>query len=456
MQSVTREQVEYFEGEDVTCKCSVFIPYHVHTVNEEVFPIQPHFYSVLEEEMTPNSRGRHTFKDFEHYKAFRSVGGPAMATKHFWYRGRELEPHLFFGPVSASRSLAIGPSVNGAGVHPFGEPGLPLNGLPGFRVPRSDGGFVPAPDDLGSLLQRAYRTMMPQIKAQLSLVNSVIELKDFVSLPKLLKEIGRFAIKRASRTLRELLRLGADGYLQSEFNIRPLLSDIVGLWTALSTVEQRLRKLINNSGAPQKAHFSWVFEEFVPHVTDYSDSYLAFTVPPFQGAYLPFTFYRMSRDVKYDDSIFHAEVKYNYSFTPFQLEHARVLSLLDAFGVNLNPAIIWNAIPWSFVVDWVIGVGQWLNSRKVLNMEPKINILDSLWSIKRVRTVTTRILTESTGFPGVPSRFPEVMMPQVRETAYRRGTGIVSSSLLETSGLSAKEFSLGAALVIARRRRPSR
>jgi hypothetical protein len=151
---------------------------------------------------------------------------------------------------------------------------------------------------------------------------------------------------------------------------------------------------------------------------------------------------------------FHAQVEYNYHFTRFQTEHAQLLGMMDSLGINMNPAIIWNALPWSFVIDWFIGVSRWLDDRKVLNMEPTINISRFLWSWKVARNI--RVSAMRTG--GTYNRPPNlVTLREMTETAYRRDTSLLHSNSLIASGLSNKELSLGVALLIpSYRRRPSR
>lgn len=160
-------------------------------------------------------------------------------------------------------------------------------------------------------------------------------------------------------------------------------------------------------------------------------------------------------------SHFHAQIEYNFNYTQFQREHAHVLALLDALGVNFNPAIVWNALPWSFVVDWVVGVSRWLDNLKVGNMEPKINILQYLWSVRRSRTVQVegkvafnKYFSGYDPYTYYPTAY--VSFPVTYETAYRRSAGLPGPSWFETSGLSSKEFSLGAALVVSHRRHPKR
>jgi hypothetical protein len=129
-----------------------------------------------------------------------------------------------------------------------------------------------------------------------------------------------------------------------------------------------------------------------------------------------------------------------------------LLSHLDYLGINLNPAIIWNAIPWSFVVDWVAGVGPYLDQLRVENMAPQINIRRALWSVSRKRVITVSKGTRVSN-PTYHTLLTRNRLPAVTQTAYRRQLFMPSISSIQSSGLTPKEFSLGAALVIAQRAR---
>jgi len=50
-------------------------------------------------------------------------------------------------------------------------------------------------------------------------------------------------------------------------------------------------------------------------------------------------------------------------------------SIMDATGFELNPRIVWDKIPFSFVVDWFVNVGEFLESYKSDALELPINIL---------------------------------------------------------------------------------
>jgi hypothetical protein len=406
-------------------------------------------YTSSYEAVTPNSsRDKRSWKTFHHYKrgVQPTVGVTARGSAFVHVNSF---PHDF-DTVASSYPYAFY-------CNEFGAPGVHDSGLRKLFDPTMDFGFVPDPSDLNNLKQASLNSMMPQVKAKLSLVNSLIELKDFKSLPKTIGNIYKVSKsipslwRNTSSTLRRLLHASADGYLQTQFNILPLLSDIAGVRSALSSTLAQINKLVSEQGQTIKRHYRR------PMDIDASDlQETTFTSGGNYGSNYPIgAVSHASRQVYTDKAIFHAEIVYNYNYTQYQVEHAQLFGLLDALGVNLNPAIIWNAIPWTFVVDWVLGISRWLNDRKLLNMEPVVNIQNYLWSITyRRRILVSRRLERATRFheftPNDTVTDHSISFPVVTESAYRRDVGLPSTSSIVSSGLSLKEFSLGAALVVTR------
>jgi hypothetical protein len=52
----------------------------------------------------------------------------------------------------------------------------------------------------------------------------------------------------------------------------------------------------------------------------------------------------------------------------------RALYALERLGVTPDPAIVWNAIPLSFILDWVYPVGEWLHERRYTMIDMNIVI----------------------------------------------------------------------------------
>jgi hypothetical protein len=415
------------------------------------------------EVITPNSDGkRETWKSFQHYKR-------AMGTWPF-------EPVLLFStdqyipfvPNACNnwnesdpfrypeRSLARVAWYSGTGTPGHFRP-WEMGGIPKLYDPSQDEGtaFVAAPADLGALEQAAMVSIMPVIKAELSAINSIIELKDVRTLAHsargimddvlvpLIQKIGS-VVRRKGSTLRGLLGVVSDSYLQYKFNFAPLLSDIAGLQRALSKVEKRLRMLINESMELQTKHFRFKFREYPNKGTS-----LAYELSG--GNYYPALKGCTSKtEVQWDSSEFCVTVQYQYDWPVHRGWHANILALLDSIGVNLNPQIVWNAIPWSFVVDWVANVGKFLSQFTIHNLEPKINIRHYCWSIKRRRVFYSNLVVGANTI-GLPYWAEGVSMPTVVETAYRRKVTWPSYSWIQTSGLSPTEVALGAALAFVRK-----
>lgn len=392
------------------------------------------------EEITPNSdRAKSTWKSFEHYKCFVTTK-PEMLdvriTSGLWVNSPAFHTSIVRHPHAGFHS-SLG----------FGDAARLNTGLPPLYLRRlSDNGFVPEPANLNELRQMSMQTMMPLIKSELSLVNSLLELRELKSLPNTVRNavaaINRLPvhIRRVRKTLALALRGNANGYLQYKFNLLPLLSDISGIRTALSRLDRQLNDLISRAGRPQNKHFAYNWDEY-PSVQDETSDFL------YEGREL-----RLKRLATHSSSTFHAQIQYNYNYTGYQIANAQLLGLLDSFGVNFNPSIIWNAIPWSFVVDWVAGVGRFLDQFKTMNMEPKINIHRYLWSIKRSRDILVTRSFSARECANV-SFGESTNLPAVREESYRRQVEQPTVSQITIGGVSSQELTLGAALVIARRRR---
>jgi hypothetical protein len=258
-----------------------------------------------------------------------------------------------------------------------------------------------------------------------------------------------------SQSLRQLLQATADGYLQAKFNFLPLWSDIVGIHSAISKSLKRLGVQVNSGGRPLTSHFNVKLKEFDQPDDDIIDSDWLFNY--LKGWYGGFPNSQVSfrRSIVYSETSFHAQVQYNANYSAFQLAHAQGLTLLDQLGVNLNPQIIWNAIPWSFVVDWIANVGEYLSRFTLENMEPTINIMQYLWSVRRERKISVEATFD--GVLGTEAPYPPNAgylvhkYPAIVEVAYSRQVGLPDASSFLTSGLNLNEFSLAAALAITRK-----
>jgi hypothetical protein len=250
-------------------------------------------------------------------------------------------------------------------------------------------------------------------------------------------------LKKSVPSPYQLIRTGADGYLQAQFNIFPLLSDIAGVKSAIQNTLHQINKLRQREGKRNTRHFTENLRDVFEDNEDTTD----YVIP--DGSFVGSN--RARRYVYHTDPKFVASIQYSYSL-PGLPEHVQNLAgLLDALGVNLTPKIIWNAIPWSFVVDWVLGVNQAIDRFGTRNLEPVVNIHKFCYSVKVQRSVSTSIELGHDS-PVGPSVWQSVCT--VNEKAYvRKNVYLDADDLyrsLSLSGLSPKEFSLAGALFASR------
>jgi len=433
------------------------------TVNPAAFPdpglythdrafIWPGYNQSEEVLETDNTSPNSVWKDCQHYRVS-SQSSSAMGSS-------KIISSLLYGgdPNSLCEGLTSDPYAFYEGV--YGPAGKCNNALPALYAVQPDGKFIPPPAKLDELNNRALSVMLPLIRSDLSLINSIYELKDFVSLKHHVRgsvqEVRKASVwllnamrgsGSLSRPLSALVRLVAGNYLQYKFNFAPLVSDIRAIYKALKTCERRINDLIARTGRPQSKHFAFVWNE-LGDVEPQDLTVSAWDHYPNVPVTLKF-----SRVVVNVPTTFHAQIQYNFNYTAYQVEHARLLGLLDILGVNLNPRIIWNAIPWSFVVDWVLGVNRFLDQFAIANMKPQINIHRYLWSVKRERRIYVSRRSSWTDLLNPSIDTTVVPLPVITETAYRRSVGVPQASSIISSGINSQEFTLGSALILSRRRK---
>jgi len=331
----------------------------------------------------------------------------------------------------------------------YGTYDNPYTGLPSLT--RLDGPklVIVQPAEISTLIDDSLNTMLPGIRPKLSILNSLYELKDLKTLPKSLANIRRWRIafdefnrtlnRHTIRTLlRSTVRSASDIYLQNAFNVQPILSDMKGVISSLQSVKRQVNSLLANEGKVQKRHF----RRFLNRSYVNTHEEFSYANSPWTGDGTS----TIQRDVAYLDPTFCATLTYSYELSGLERENALLNGYLDSMGVFTNPRIIWAAIPWSFVVDWFVGIGRFLQDNfSMRNIEPKTHIISYTYSFKVRRSVTTRMsMTGSTYGPscvGVPicSGYEEAYIRVPHKPDIYRS--------LRVSGLDPEEFRLSTALL---------
>lgn len=320
--------------------------------------------------------------------------------------------------------------------------------------------------DWDGLSARAFQAMRPSLKTDFSLLNFLYELKDFKHLAKaaigafrskesvilrLLNEIGItkqsfLASVNKGQTLQHLSQL----YLSYNFAWKPFVSDVVQLVSALTGFEKKWKEFVKRANTNQQRYWGYS----IPGTESPESVYYTTDVGPPGGSVGDFTPYaRVRVRKKADDGIrYHATMRYRYKLPSDALSAAGLVKgLLDSLGVRRNPAILWNAIPYTFILDWVVNVSKLLDSVSLDNLEVQTEIVEFCHSAKRKKTVS---LTVQTNYQigGSYNWTSEREMRVLTKTHYRRAVGFPSrSALLAVSGLSGREISLLLALGLSKR-----
>lgn len=320
--------------------------------------------------------------------------------------------------------------------------------------------------DWNYLAVAALQATLPSFHTQNSLVNFLLELKDFRSVVKLigsrfgqkLDRIRAFRLKdpftgnyrtvMSSIPKDKTLKWLSKRYLEYNFGWRPLYRDVVSLLKEISGFTAKYKELVENAGKPVQKHWRTIVpgtavDESRPSFNDVGET----VTTSYEGSWA----YKAKYQVVSEPSpgiLYNATVRLRYKIPPELLAvGGQAKAWLDLLGVSRNPAVLWNAIPFSFIVDWIINVGAKLDRLRLDNIEFKTEILDFCHSAKLKRRVRYDLAVFNQNAAGVYYAMPYVTTDSCEIVHYQRKTGYPSISLaLQTSGLSLREFSLAGAL----------
>lgn len=203
-------------------------------------------------------------------------------------------------------------------------------------VPVSMAGFTHPQLSLPSygMTHEAWQGMQPDISSGLSLTNSIIELKDFRRLARLLvggaKALTSFASKVANQGITKTM---AQLNLANNLALQPTLQDLSNISLKLPNFRESLRRFDAKGAKPSKRGYRKVYPTLTTVYTD--------------GEF----WYRK-------------EVRSTYTVGGLCTYQRRTLGAYDDFlqyaGLTLTPKQAWDALPFSFLVDYVLNVGDTL------------------------------------------------------------------------------------------------
>lgn len=213
-------------------------------------------------------------------------------------------------------------------------------------------------NDLLSARVRAWKTMQPRIEGEMQLMNFLLELADVRKLlTHALEILGQLRWCRFKYRLSKRRKCWVDptlpvSNLGLEYNlaIAPLISDLSHMWTQLAEKVSDLQDQFINDGKELQTRY---YDELL--YENRSGSYGT------QKNY--YQWYGTEKK-----TLFHATLDFKYTY--------KRRSLLD-FGkrywnLNLTPEVVWNGLPFTFVLDYFLKIGDAIHFMAVdpnLNME---------------------------------------------------------------------------------------
>jgi hypothetical protein len=297
--------------------------------------------------------------------------------------------------------------------------------------------------DVKSLCAEAFSEMKPSLNSGFSLTNFVIELAEFKWILKAFRKakksydfvnrIRKTRLHKSFDALESVVGIDTDrkgpvknmssAYLMYQFGWKLFIQDLSELYTLLSNREKILHDYVSRQGIPQVRHFQKVLQ---PGVT---------------GTEYPSDQWRKSYRLF---SIFHATMKYTYTIDGLHSEYSKYKAILDIIGLKFNVSVLWEAIPFSFVVDWFLNVGDSLESVFDKDyLESKVTILDFCYSVFEK-------LTEEAWIAG--QHQPDGYLGSYETTTYERRRCIPNTSgfgLRENDRFGTKQVLLSSALCLA-------
>jgi hypothetical protein len=282
----------------------------------------------------------------------------------------------------------------------------------------------------------AYNAFNSQVPTTVSLPNFLYELKDMKGM------IPSFDRKSLTKT-------ASNNFLAFEFGVKPFISDIKNIVNMADSVSKRLHHLVQQ----QKKTSHLTFARDVKYEEDFS-FFRNIESPYFndyvEGAMNGFMFKRTSARTH-----FQIGASLYQDLSDLEDANSQLKALLSSGGFNHPARVVWNAIPYSFVVDWFFSVGKLLDTLNVQPFGGEWSVTNVGYSLKSEATYTVhaKLANYTPHYSDVFIPPGSSMMGTVRVKSYVRKRGFPAYSLFLTDGLlSPEQLALGLAMLEQRRR----
>jgi len=282
-------------------------------------------------------------------------------------------------PVTYTMESTRANSYNAGMLYQYGVSGSYLNAIP----------FQPDWNDADGASRRAWWSMQPRFEGEFQALNFIYELKDFKDIAKHLSKFSiknvranlvsvkrkldwaarRLASGNAPKQAYELVKgatgVAAEVVLTKNFAVDPTVRDVVTLHGQLAQLVQQVQQEFFDRGKDvQSSHYTEILSETQSLVPGTRNNY-------WKGV-------GTVQVVK-----FTATMQYLYDY--------KVRDWIDAlkryYGLNVNAEVVWNALPFTFLVDYFLKVGQAIG---YMQTDPNV-------SLRQVQYCESLLSTASSG-----------------------------------------------------------
>jgi hypothetical protein len=272
--------------------------------------------------------------------------------------------------------------------------------------------------------------------------------KRLMAIPQKRSTIGVVQKPWRLMTLREqLFRIGAVGndaldlskalsssYLLNEFGVKPLIRDIEEVFVAVQPALERLAFLRSTVGQNFPAHYTKTFALSKP-------DFRAGVADASLGSYNYLWYRNIQGYVRYT-----AAAKVRNRIRGLWSVGAQAEMILAAMGAGDPLVFLWDLVPFSFVLDWFVGIDKWLTSHgKIQPFAGELQVRDVGVSIKK--HITADLMFEGNGM--TPN---QLLFGRAEVKLYSRKPGLNPdlSLYLPTVNLTSKQQAILLALAVQR------
>jgi hypothetical protein len=305
---------------------------------------------------------------------------------------------------------------------------------------------VPSTYDWSTYSYNAVKAMKPTLnKSGLLLLNFISELKEGCYRKGARSQNrGQMLPKGASGYAMGLLRAASRFNLWWQFALKPTLSDVKEIIDRINNLEKNIQRIIREANKIQTRHYTCPIPDRITLPADIVRANVAFSVDQPGWGMREET--RWSTEPRY-----HAVMRFNYDCSAVQGLLGKLRAQLDAYGIDRLISSLWEAIPYSFVVDWFINVGDLLESLESHlkgDLFP-VRILDFAHSVKY--KYTTRLIHNQGQLGTSHLKVSDILLMERSVTRYiRRREAPCLYARLNVRAPSLNQVLLGGSLIFAR------